>query len=115
MIRDARERRRPKMSQEELGQRVGISRPMVSLLERGQVKYPRIGMLTGIADALEIPPATFFTILGVSPSDAAPAALHWIVSQLDQPNLDLLVELGHSLVRVQHRQLQTEAPRSGRR
>lgn len=115
LLREARERQRPRLSQEELGRRAGISRPMVSMLERGQIKYPRIGMLAGIAKILDIPPATLFAILGITSEDAAPGELHWLASQLDRTHLDLLVELGHGILRVQHRQLEPESPRSARR
>ena len=115
LIRDARERRRPKMSQEELGRCVGISRPMVSMLERGGIKYPRIGMLSGIAKVLDIPPSSLLSILGINSEDAAPGELHWLASQLDPEHLALLVELGHGILRVQHRRPETESPRSARR
>ena len=113
LLREARERMRPRMSQEELGRRAGISRPMVSMLERGQIIHPRIGMLAGIAKILDIPPAAIFSILGVSSEDAAPGELHWLASQLDQEHLVLLVELGHGILRVQHRQPPPESPPLG--
>ena len=112
-IRKAREAKG--MNQETLARRVGTSRSTLSLLETGQVKYPRIPMLQAIATALEVPVVGFLAEAGITESDAAPGQLHWLAGQLDDGNLRRLIRIGHALLQVQHDQPQTEAPRSGRR
>ena len=109
MIREARERMRPRMNQAELGRRVGTSRPTISLLENGGLLRPQVGMLRAVAAALDIPVARMYALMGITAPDAGPTELYWLASQLSPPNLELLVELGHGLLRVQHRQLEQVA------
>lgn len=103
------------MNQTELARRAGTSRPTISLLETGQVKFPKIPMLTAIATALEIPPSRLFGVMGMTPSEAAPGQLHWLAHELDEGNLRRLIRIGHALLQEQHDQLQTEEKRGARR
>ncbi|MBA4180257.1 MAG: hypothetical protein C0506_06660 [Anaerolinea sp.] len=112
LIRLAREAKA--MNQDELGRRVGTSRPTISLLETGQIKFPKIPMLTAIAKALDIPAPALFAELGVSPDDAAPGQLHWLASQLDPQHLRMLIAIGHALLQEQHDQLQMGERRAAR-
>ena len=108
LIRHAREAKG--MNQDELGRRVGTSRSTISLLEQGQVKYPRLPMLQGIATALGVPVTAFLAEAGISLSESAPGQLHWLATQLDESNLRRLIAIGHSLLQDQHDQ-----PRKGQR
>ncbi len=112
-VRLAREAKR--MNQTELGRRVGTSRPTISLIETGQVKYPRLPMLQAIATALDVPVARFLALAGLTESDAAPGQLHWLAGQLDEANLRRLIRIGHALLQEQHDQPQKEAPPPARR
>ena len=59
IVRDAREARG--MNQATLGRMVGLSRASISLLERGEIKYPRIALIEKLASngkALSRPPLT---------------------------------------------------------
>lgn len=103
------------MSQDELGRRVGISRPMVSLIERGQVKNPRIPMLTAIAKALDIPPAQMFATLGINADVAGASQLVWLAQQLDPGYLRMLTTIGHALLQEQHDSRESEGRSSLRR
>lgn len=104
-VRDAREAKR--MSQRELASRIGRSRPWVTQLERGT---PGVSLetqvLQAIADALDTPPAILFRLAGATLPDAAVGEVQWLAEQLDKEHLVLLVELGHSLLRVQLRRPQ---------
>ena len=108
LIRHAREAKG--MNQDELGRRVGTSRSTISLLEKGQVVYPRLPMLQAIATALNIPVTALLAEAGVSLSESAPGQLHWLATQLDEANLRRLIAIGHSLLQDQHDQ-----PRRGER
>lgn len=112
-IRKAREAKR--MSQTELGRRVGTSRSTISLLETGQVVYPRIAQLQAIATALGMPVGPFLALAGVTESEAAPGQLHWLATQLDPANLRMLIRIGHSLLADQHDQAEMELRQSARR
>jgi transcriptional regulator with XRE-family HTH domain len=105
LIRDLREAR--KMKQDELGRRVGMSRPNISLLERGSIKFPKIEKLKAIAEALEVPPGELFARAGISQPDAELGTLAWLAEQLDVPNRRRLIEIGHALLRVQQDPPQT--------
>ena len=48
-------KRLPKMTQEKVGERLGVSNTYISKLEKGK-EYPSIGMLVRIAKALEVRP-----------------------------------------------------------
>lgn len=113
MIRLAREAK--KMNQTELARRVGTSRPTISLLETGQIKFPKIPMLTAIAAALDIPLSRMFGLIGMPAAEAMPGQLHWLANQLDEGNLRRLVRIGHALLQEQHDQLQKEPQRASRR
>lgn len=113
VIRDAREAKR--MTQAELGNAISASRATVSLLETGGVKYPRIDMLTAIAEILNIPSATLYQLAGVTLSDSVPARMQWLTSQLDEEGNELLLELGHALLRERQRRAAMASPKSGTR
>lgn len=113
MIRVAREHKG--MNQEELGRRVGTSRSTVSLLETGQVKYPRLPMLQAISAALGVPVASFLSEAGITEKEAAPGQLHWLATQLDEGNLRRLIRIGHALLQEQHDQPETAPRRAARR
>lgn len=113
VIRDAREAKR--MTQAELGNAISASRATVSLLETGGVKYPRIDMLTAIAEILNIPSATLYQLAGITLSDSVPARMQWLTSQLDEEGNELLLELGHALLRERQRRDAQASPRSGTR
>lgn len=98
------------MNQDELGHRVGTSRSTIGFLENGQVVRPQIGMLRAIAEILDIPPTRVYALMGITSPDAGPAELYWLATQLSDANLEVLVELGHGLLRVQHRQQLAAVP-----
>lgn len=99
LIRDAREAR--KMRQAELGERVGLSRASISLLECGHIKNPKIPLLEALADALSIPRVELFSAAGVSLPDVEGGQVQWLLEELDLPNRRRLVALGHALLQEQ--------------
>lgn len=103
------------LTQAELAAAVGMSRPTITQLERGQIKFPKITMMNAIAFACTIPPAALFEKAGVINSPAAGSAqLQWLATQLTTERVDLLVEIGHTMLREQGRQL-ARAPQSAAR
>lgn len=112
-VRNAREAKR--MSQRELASRIGRSRPWVTQLERGTDGVSlETQVLQAIADALDTPPAILFRLAGATLPEPEIGEVQWLAAQLDKEHLALLVELAHSLLRVQLRQPQT-AKRSASR
>ena len=99
VIREERERQG--MTQAELGRRVGLSRPSISLLERGSTKFPKIATLEAVATALGLPPQALFERAGVTMPDAAAGQVRWLAEQLDKPNLRRLIAIGHALLQEQ--------------
>lgn len=99
VIRDERERQG--MTQAELGRRVGLSRPSISLLERGSTKFPKIATLEAIAAALNLPPHALYERAGIAVPDAGTGQLQWLAEQLDRRHLTLLLRIGHELLQEQ--------------
>jgi transcriptional regulator with XRE-family HTH domain len=58
-IKELRKDRR--MSQEELSEKSGVSRTIVSFLENGSETDTKVGTLLKIADALDVPLAALFS------------------------------------------------------
>lgn len=112
VVREARENK--KLTQAELGNRLSVSRATIGLLETGQVKYPRIDMLTAIATILDIPTAHLYQLAGVTLSDAGSAQMQWLASQLSEDRVDLLVAIGHTMLQEQGRQQAKAAPKAAR-
>lgn len=101
-IRYAREAKG--MTQAQLGERIGLSRASVTMLERGHTKFPKIDILESVAKALECEPAAIFEVAGVNQPGASSAEagqLSWLAGQLDRPNLRRLIAIGHALLREQ--------------
>ncbi len=111
-IRKAREAKR--MTQAELGNRLGVSRANVCLLETGGVVYPRIDRLTAIASILNMPVALLYELAGITQVEAAPGQLAWLAGELDQLNQRRLIAIGHALLQVQLDRPQTGAKRGAR-
>lgn len=103
VIRKAREAKG--LTQAELGEYLGMSRSNVGLLEMGQVKYPRIGILSAVAEYLNIDPITLFDLAGIrlTESQLVSSQLHWLSEQLDAEGNRLLIAIGHSLLQERHR------------
>ena len=114
-IREARESKRPRMSQLALARQIGRSRPWVTQLERGHEGVMlEAGVLQAIAEALSIPPAEILRLSGASLPDVEPGQLSWLAEQLDKPNRRLLIAIGHELLQAQQSQPQSEGPRAAR-
>ena len=58
-------RKANRMSQEELSEKSGVSRTIVSFLENGNETDTKVGTLLKIAEALEVPLAALFSDNGV--------------------------------------------------
>lgn len=54
-------RKANRMSQEELSEKSGVSRTIVSFLENGNETDTKVGTLLKIADALDVPLAALFS------------------------------------------------------
>jgi len=104
-----------KMTQAELGEHLGISRASVSLLESGGVVHPRMDRLGVIADLLNIPPTLLYGLAGLTLTEPLLDQLQWLAMQLDDEGNDLLVELGHALLRDRRRRAATAPPKVARR
>lgn len=107
LVREGRELKR--MTQADLGKHLSISRASIGLLESGGTKYPRIDQLTAIADILDIPPSALYQLAGITLAPAAPAQLSWLASQLDEEGIEILIELGHALLRARLRRGESTA------
>jgi transcriptional regulator with XRE-family HTH domain len=112
-IRKAREA--AGLTQAQLAEAIGVSRPTVTQLERGLVKYPKVYMLSAIATALNLPPSALFAQAGVSSPEVLSVQLQWVASQLDSDGVELLVELGMSLVRERQRRREKAGKPTSRR
>ena len=108
-IRDARER--AGLTQEELGRRIGVSRPTISLLENAVTRHPRMDHILAIEHVLELAPGTLFDAAGLKMPESAGAQVNWLAQQLDERNRRVLVELAFVLLKVQQDQAQ-KGPRS---
>jgi len=112
LVRRARESKG--WTQKDLAERVGVSRPSITQLERGNVTYPRLPVLASIAAQLDIPTSAMAEFIGLATPETGSAQLYWLGSQLDAMHLRLLVAIGHSLLTEQHDPPQKAVPPSGR-
>lgn len=111
-IREARESKRPRMSQLALARQIGRSRPWVTQLERGHEGVMlEAGVLQAIAEALDLPPAEVLRLSGASLPDVEPGQLSWLAEQLDKRNRRLLIAIGHELLQEQQSQPQSGGPK----
>ncbi len=64
---------RKKLSQRELGHIVGVPNSTILRLERGENRAPRLDLLTAIADALSVPLADMFGMVGYAVPSELPS------------------------------------------
>jgi transcriptional regulator with XRE-family HTH domain len=62
-VRDARTRRKPALTQEELADRVGLTRTSITNLEKGRQKF-LLHTLIDIAEALQVQPSSLLPDVG---------------------------------------------------
>lgn len=77
LVRARRERLR--LTQEQLAERVGVSRSEISEIEAGRVHHPRAGVFAGLASALGVPAAALLAAVGYAAGEmaGAPGALQF--------------------------------------
>jgi len=80
VIRQFREREGLDLTQEEVGERMGVSNAYISDLERG-VKYPSINTLIRIAKALDVRPGELLNVI----SDREDAVRAKLAGQVQPP------------------------------
>lgn len=89
------------MTQAELGVRIGLSRQRVTHLEMGRTMWPSQEIFNGLAEALEVPVTTLLRAAGLDlPDEGAQGneELEWLVNQLDERGISLLITLGRALL-----------------
>lgn len=114
LIRDAREAKRPKMRQRELGKAVGLSPASISLIECGHIRRPSVDLLEKLARALDIPVQPLLEKAGLSLPDSEVGQVQWLVDELDAGNRRRLIRIGHALLQEQKDRPQTEARQAAR-
>lgn len=97
-----RELRGDRMSQAELGRRIGLSRERIGQLESGRVKWPDSDIFNLLAWALEVPVVDLLRRGGAAIPTGSDDEINWVVSQLDDDGVALLAALGRALL-PQHR------------
>lgn len=93
MLREARG-----MTQDELGDRLGVSRQRVTQLEGGRKQWPQADIFNSLARALETPVQEFLRRAGIVIPLTAHDELEWAVGQMTEDGVEQIAEIARALL-----------------